>query len=110
MTIMSLLAALISHQAKAGFADDVHGFVGSGEDKFRPFLLLAIFHIMLDWLENPDLRTTIYWNPKVITDKVTGKASFDFPNADGRGNYRVVIEGIDIDGNLARSVYRYKVE
>src|ERR1700759_3220149 len=45
MTIMSLLAALISHQAKAGFADDVHGFVGSGEDKFRPFLLLAIFHI-----------------------------------------------------------------
>lgn len=61
-------------------------------------------------LENPDLRTTIYWNPKLITDKATGKVSFDFPNADGKGNYRVVVEGIDIDGNLAHYVYRYKVE
>jgi hypothetical protein len=59
---------------------------------------------------NPDLRTTIYWNPKIITDKATGKASFDFPNADGKGNYKVVVEGIDIDGNLAHYVYHYKVE
>ncbi len=61
---------------------------------------------------NPDIndfRTTIYWNPKIITD-ATGKASFEFFNADGKGTYRAVIEGIDIDGNLARYVYRYKVE
>jgi len=56
-----------------------------------------------------DLRTTIYWNPKIITD-ATGKASFDFYNADGKGNYRAVLEGIDGDGNLAHYVYRYKVE
>lgn len=61
-------------------------------------------------IENPDLRTTIYWNPKVITDKATGKASFDFSNADGMGNYRVVVEGIDIDGNLAHYVYHYRVQ
>ncbi len=61
-------------------------------------------------IESPDLRTTIYWNPVIITDKATGKASFDFSNADGRGNYRVVIEGIDIDGNLAHYVYHYRVE
>ncbi len=61
-------------------------------------------------LENPDLRTTIYWNPKIITDKVTGKASFDFPNSDGKGSFRVVVEGIDIDGNLAHYIYHYKVE
>jgi len=61
-------------------------------------------------LENPDLRTTIYWNPKVITDKATGKASFDFPNADGMGNYRVEVEGIDIDGNLAHYIYHYRVQ
>jgi hypothetical protein len=60
--------------------------------------------------ENPDLRTTIYWNPKIITDKATGKATFDFPNSDGRGTYKVVVEGIDIDGNLAHYVYHYKVE
>lgn len=56
-----------------------------------------------------DLRTTIYWNPKIITD-ATGKASFDFFNADGKGSYRAVLEGIDGDGNLAHYVYRYKVE
>jgi hypothetical protein len=56
-----------------------------------------------------DLRTTIYWNPNVITDK-EGNASFEYFNADGKGNYRVVIEGIDDKGNLGRQVYRYKVE
>jgi hypothetical protein len=56
-----------------------------------------------------DLRTTIYWKPEVITDK-DGNASFEYYNADGTGNYRVVIEGIDDKGNLGRQVYRYKVE
>lgn len=56
-----------------------------------------------------DLRTTIYWNPNLITDK-DGKASFSFFNADNKGAYRVVIEGIDDDGKLGRQVYHYKVE
>jgi len=56
-----------------------------------------------------DLRTTIYWKQEVITDK-DGNASFEYFNADGKGNYRVVIEGIDVKGNLGRQVYRYKVE
>ncbi|SHN25971.1 hypothetical protein [Mucilaginibacter sp. OK098] len=56
-----------------------------------------------------DLRTTIYWNPNVITDK-DGNASFSYFNADGKGTYRIVIEGIDAEGNLGRQVYRYKVE
>ncbi|TFF30382.1 carboxypeptidase regulatory-like domain-containing protein [Mucilaginibacter psychrotolerans] len=56
-----------------------------------------------------DLRSTIYWNPFVITD-AQGKASFEYFNAGGKGTYRVVIEGIDTDGNLGRQVYRYKVE
>ncbi len=56
-----------------------------------------------------DLRTTIYWNPNLITDK-DGKANFSFFNADSKGTYRVVIEGIDSDGNLGRQVYHYKVE
>ncbi|MES2109221.1 MAG: DUF1416 domain-containing protein [Bacteroidota bacterium] len=56
-----------------------------------------------------DLRSTIYWNPNIITDK-DGKASFSYFNADGKGTYRIVIEGIDADGNLGRQVLRYKVE
>lgn len=56
-----------------------------------------------------DMRTTIYWNPNIITDK-DGSASFDFFNAGSKATYRVVIEGIDGDGNLGRQVYHYKVE
>jgi TonB-dependent SusC/RagA subfamily outer membrane receptor len=56
-----------------------------------------------------DLRSTIFWQPEVVTDK-DGNASFDYYNADGRGNYRVVIEGMDENGNIGRQVYRYRVE
>jgi len=56
-----------------------------------------------------DLRTTIYWNPKIVTD-ATGTSSFEFYNADGRGQYKVIIEGIDANGNLGRSILRYTVK
>jgi hypothetical protein len=56
-----------------------------------------------------DLRTTIYWNPKVVTDK-NGVAIFDFFNADGTGTYRAIIEGIDSEGNIGRTVYKYTVK
>jgi len=59
--------------------------------------------------DQPDLRSTIYWNPNIITDK-DGKASIEYFNNDTKGTYRVVIEGIDDNGNLGRQVYRYKVE
>lgn len=59
--------------------------------------------------QQPDAHTTIYWNPNIITDK-DGKASFAYFNNDTKGAYRVVIEGIDDNGNLGRMVYRYKVE
>jgi hypothetical protein len=56
-----------------------------------------------------DLRSTIFWKPELVTDK-DGNASIDYYNADATGSYRVVIEGIDENGNLGRQVYRYKVE
>lgn len=59
-------------------------------------------------MEKKDLRTTIYWNPEMITDK-DGNIVFNYYNADGAGNYRIVIEGIDADGNPGRQVYKYKV-
>lgn len=59
--------------------------------------------------QQDDIRSTIYWNPNVTTDK-TGNATLEFYNADGRGTYRVTVEGIDKDGNLARQVYRYVVK
>jgi TonB-dependent SusC/RagA subfamily outer membrane receptor len=59
--------------------------------------------------EMADQRTTIYWAPNVITDK-NGKASISFFNADARGNYRVITEGLDGQGKLGRQVDRYVVK
>ena len=56
-----------------------------------------------------DLRTTAYWNPRIFTDK-EGKMSFEFYNGDNKGNFKATVEGTDIDGNLGRFIYRYKVE
>jgi hypothetical protein len=55
-----------------------------------------------------DLRTTVFWNPSVFTDR-NGKTSFNFYNGDIKGNYRVVVEGIDEKGDIGRQVYRYQV-
>lgn len=56
-----------------------------------------------------DLRTTIFWSPIVNTDK-DGKTSLEYFNGDGKGTYKVVVEGIDRDGNIGRGIYRYQVK
>jgi hypothetical protein len=55
-----------------------------------------------------DLRTTIFWQPNVVTND--GKASVEFANAGSAGTYRVVVEGISSEGNIGRQVFWYKVE
>lgn len=57
----------------------------------------------------PDLRSTIYWSPKLFTD-TSGKASAEFYSADAKGTYKAVVQGIDKDGHIGYSVYRFKVE
>jgi hypothetical protein len=55
-----------------------------------------------------DQQSAVYWKPDVLTGK-DGKSMLEYNNA-GKGSYRVVVEGIDVDGRLGRAVYRYKVE
>ena len=47
----------------------------------------------------PDLRTTLYWNPKVRTDD-TGNAEIEFYSSDTSKRYLVTIEGIADDGTV----------
>jgi hypothetical protein len=56
----------------------------------------------------PDLRTTMYWNPYLKTG-ANGKTDFSYFNADGPGTYKVIVEGINADGELGRQVLRYTV-
>jgi TonB-dependent SusC/RagA subfamily outer membrane receptor len=57
----------------------------------------------------PDLRTTVFWEPQMASD-VNGKAKVSYFNTDVPGIYRIVIEGIDIKGSLARKVLTYEVK
>jgi hypothetical protein len=59
--------------------------------------------------DKTDLRSTIFWAPELLTNK-DGNAYFEYYNADGQGSFRVVVEGVDNNGNIGRQVYRYKVE
>jgi hypothetical protein len=54
--------------------------------------------------EKQDLRTTLYWNPAVITTPGNNKALLTFYNTDVTKAFRVVIEGMTKDGRLAHVV------
>lgn len=47
-----------------------------------------------------DIRTTLYWNPQVITTRYNNKATFTFYNNDISNGFHVVIEGMTRDGRL----------
>jgi len=49
----------------------------------------------------PDLRTTIYWNPKLESDS-TGAVHVKFYTADNKSNYSVIMEGISSNGEIFR--------
>ena len=53
--------------------------------------------------EMKDLRSTIYWKPDVVTN-ADGTAEVAFYTADEPGVYQIVVEGLDTEGHLARSI------
>ncbi|ALI99063.1 TonB-dependent receptor plug domain-containing protein [Rufibacter tibetensis] len=59
--------------------------------------------------ELPDLRTTLYWSPTVITN-VNGRASFSFYSADPKTTYRAVVEGLTAGGQLGRAVAEMQIK
>lgn len=56
-----------------------------------------------------DFRSTIYWNGN-LKSTASGKINFNFFNADSPGQYLVIVEGISLEGNLGRAIYRYSLK
>ncbi len=50
--------------------------------------------------DKPDLRTTLYWNPEIITTAENSKLKFSFYNNDVSKSLKVIIEGMSKDGKL----------
>jgi hypothetical protein len=51
----------------------------------------------------PDTRTTLYWQPYILTDGHNRKAKIEFYNNDISKRLRVIIEGVNADGKLTRT-------
>ncbi|MEM8524941.1 MAG: TonB-dependent receptor plug domain-containing protein [Bacteroidota bacterium] len=57
----------------------------------------------------PDLRTTIHWNPHLITDE-TGRTKVSFTTSDQLGTFLVVAQGLRRDGKPLFGMTTYQVE
>jgi len=53
--------------------------------------------------DNTDYRSTVYWNPNLNPDNVSGECSVSFFAADLPGRYKVIVEGISETGRPLRS-------
>lgn len=56
-----------------------------------------------------DLRTTIAWEPNLIMPK-DGKTHFEFFTSDEPGTYKLIVEGISMDGRIAHFEYLIEVK
>ena len=50
----------------------------------------------------PDVRTTLYWNPFILTDKKNKTYHVEFYNNDISKKLRIILEGINGEGKLTR--------
>jgi hypothetical protein len=59
--------------------------------------------------KEPDLRTTIYWNPSIKTD-ANGRATVTFYTADRNTTYKAIAEGISNAGNPGQGALSFQVK
>lgn len=53
---------------------------------------------------DPDVRSTLYWNPYILTNKKTPRFRIEFFNNDFSKKLLIVLEGINADGKMTRTV------
>ena len=57
-----------------------------------------------------DYRSTLYWNPEVVTVVQSGKTELSFFASDLIGRYRVVVQGITVAGEPLHAAYYITVK
>ncbi len=55
--------------------------------------------IMIDYdkqpSNEPEVRTTLYWNPNIYTDKIGG-ANISFFTNDIKSDFKIIVEGVTL--------------
>ncbi|MFD2743184.1 hypothetical protein [Sphingobacterium populi] len=72
--------------------------ISSAKEFYRPR-----YEVESDRTFTNDLRTTIHWEPFLTPDE-NGKASFEFYTSDEPGIYRIIMEGVGLNGKIGRKV------
>ncbi len=73
----------------------------AGYSKFREFYNPSYEK---DATYDADTRSTLYWNPYIITNKKTPRFRVEFYNNDFSKKLLLVLEGINADGKMTRAV------
>ena len=74
-----------------------------GYTKFKEFYS-PTYEKPEDGFTNADTRTTLYWNPYLITNKPLQKMHVEFFNSDVTRSFNIVLEGINAVGKMVRVV------
>jgi hypothetical protein len=59
--------------------------------------------------DQPDLRSTIFWEPIHLTNK-EGEGTMSYYHSDNTGDFKIIIESISEDGRLGYKELEYQVE
>lgn len=97
--------AVYTKRGRGGNTDDVKGLNIAnivGYSPLREFYSPDYSNYEQVKDEDADYRTTLYWNPFVITDKQNRRILLTFYNNDVTTRMRVVVEGINMEGKLTR--------
>ncbi len=95
--------AIAVYSKKGAFHSDFKGLDHSAINGYTPAKQFYSPNYPDD-AANPeaDLRTTLYWNPYVLTDKSHRRIFLTFYNNDISKNFRVILEGCNDEGKLTR--------
>ena len=74
----------------------------AGYSKFKEFYSPAYDRPQTNF--DPDIRSTLYWNPYIITNKKTPRFKVEFYNNDISKKLQIVLEGVNGDGKMIRVV------
>ncbi|MBC8032609.1 MAG: hypothetical protein H7Y03_00575 [Chitinophagaceae bacterium] len=99
--------AIVIYTKKGGDQPQDNSFKGLKIMKLSGYSPVKEFYVPNYAEYNPeqelnDLRTTLHWSPFVFLDKDKKKATINFYNSDITKKFRVVIEGVNINGKLTR--------
>jgi hypothetical protein len=81
----------------------MENMVLAGYSKFREFYSPDYEQSSED-KSKPDNRTTLYWNPYLITNKSLQRVKIEFFNNDFTQTFNVVLEGVNAAGKMTRVV------